>query len=78
MGGDRMNNFYLVINVEENFKKYAYVMRVTDSDNLLHRLKIENANIASICKTKKRACEIVERWNAIYKANNEYLFDDLF
>ena len=71
-----MNNFYIVVNVEENFKSYAYAIRVTDTDNLLHRLNIENANIATICKTKKRAREIVERWNATYKANGCYLFDD--
>lgn len=71
-----MNKFYLAITIEENKKYYSYVLTVTSCDNLLSKLKIKNIITANICKTKKQAKELINHWNACYKANKNYLFDD--
>ena len=36
---------------------------------------IGGLRVARLCSTKKEAAELVEAWNAAYKANGEYLFD---
>lgn len=71
-----MKNFYIAVQVEENEKLYAYVIKVSSSDNLLSKLTIKNIITANICKTKKEAEALVENWNEGHKANNRYMFAD--
>ena len=73
-----MKYFYIVVQVEENGKYYAYAIKVSESDNLLSKLKIKNIVTANIFRTKKRAEEIVEAWNQMYKENGNYMFDETF
>lgn len=71
-----MKNFYIVVQITENNKHYAYVVKVSESDNLLSKLKITNIQSANIFPTKKRAYEVAEYWNACFKANGTYYFDE--
>jgi len=73
-----MKNNYIAVQIKENEKFYAYVIKVSESDNLLSKLEIKNIITANICDTKKRARLIVEDWNARFKANGRYLFDEVF
>lgn len=73
-----MKYFYIAVQVEEGGKYYAYVVKVSESDNLLSKLKIKNIVTANICPTKKQAAALVEHWNNAYKANNKYMFDETF
>jgi hypothetical protein len=71
-----MNYFYIAVSVEENGKHYAYIIKASESDNMLSKLKIKNIEHANIYKTKKKASEVVSRWNAVYKTNGVYMFDN--
>lgn len=67
---------FIAVTVEENNTYYAYVVPVSNSDNLLSKLKIKGIIYANICRTKKEAQEVVAMWNDCYKANNTYMFAD--
>lgn len=67
-----MKRFYMAVQTEENGKYYAYVLIVTNMDNLVSKLKISGIVSANILATKKHACEVVKAWNEAYKANGTY------
>lgn len=69
-----MKNFYIAVQIEEDGKLYAYVVKVSSSDNLLSKLTIKNIITANICKTKKEAIVLVENWNERHKTNNRHMF----
>ncbi len=71
-----MKYFYLAITVEESGKYYSYIIKVSPSDNVLSKLKINGILWANICPTKKQAAAVVKTWNATHKANGTYLFDN--
>lgn len=74
-----MKKIYIAIQVEENGKYYAFVYAIKTGENLKpHIERHKNANIFHLCESKKQAREIATRWNATYKANNSYLFDEPF
>ena len=73
-----MKYLYIAVQVKENGKYYAYAFHVSESDNLLSKLKIKNIVTANIYRTKKRAVEVVEAWNLMYKENGNYMFDETF
>lgn len=55
---------------------YSYVVSANQGDNLKFCLDcIGGLRVAHLCRTKKEAAELVETWNAGYKANGKYLFD---
>ena len=85
-----MKNFYIAVAVcqdksESIFEQaekrapepgyYAYLMPVSEADNLKSRLNsIGGLTTAQICSSRKAAADIVNRWNAAYIANGEYLY----
>lgn len=71
-----MKYLYLVISTNENGKKYALAWKFHTGENLLNLKNIPHAEIVHACPTWKQAKETAERWNAVYKANGCYLFDD--
>lgn len=71
-----MKYFYFAVTVEENGKYYAYLVKISSLDNVLSKLKIKGILWANICPTKKQAAATVKAWNATYKANGTYLFDN--
>lgn len=75
-GGANMKYFYLAISVEENRKFYAYLVKISSLDNVLSKLKIRGILWANIYPTKEQAAATVKAWNATYKANGNYLFDN--
>lgn len=67
--------FYFAVTVQENGKYYSYVEKISSSQNILSKLNAPGVLHANICETKKRAVGIVERWNAIHRAQGLFLFD---
>jgi hypothetical protein len=56
---------------------YSYVIKCSESDNIKKKLDIIGGLVtASIMTSRKHAAETVERWNATYKVNGAYLFDN--
>lgn len=70
-------NFYIVVQIQENGKYYAYVIRATGADNLLSKLAIKNIVTANICPTRKAARALADFWNDCYKQNKTFLFDTM-
>ncbi len=70
-----MKNNYIAVQIKENEKFYAYVIKVSGSNNLLSELNIKNIITANICESKKEAESIASHWNACFKVNDTYLFD---
>lgn len=89
-----MKKFYIAVTVRQNkndmilqdqttpeYKPgyYAYIIPCTEQDNIKTRLENVGGLLhANIYATKKRAAEIVNAWNATYKANGMFLFDNTF
>lgn len=72
-----MKHFWIVITIKENELYYSYMMKISETDNIYAKLKrIDCLKSVYILPTKKRAAEIIERWNATYKANKTYMFDN--
>ena len=69
-----MKNTYIAISVKEENKHFAYVLKVSNSDNLIYQLKIKGIECANICESKKKAEETVSIWNDSYKNNGTYAF----
>ena len=74
-----MKNIYIAIQTEENGKYYAFADAIRMGENLkAHIERHKNANIFHLCESRKQAEETAARWNATYKANGTYLFDEPF
>ena len=67
---------FAVISIQENGKNYAYAMKISDQDNLIAKFNIKGITTAIVCGTRKRAKELVSTWNASYRENGTYLYDD--
>ena len=68
-------NYYIAVQINENGRNYACMLRYTGTDNLLPVLKIKNIVAANICPTKKAARALVPFWNDCFKNNGTFLFD---
>ena len=68
-------NNYIAIQVCENGKYYAYVLKVRQSDNLKQILNKRTLYSANICATKIEAETITRYWNECFKSNGTYMFD---
>lgn len=72
-----MKYFWIAATVQENGLHYAYAVKVSENDNLKSRLDyIKGLSYANIMPTKKAACELVNHWNACFKANGTYMFSE--
>lgn len=84
-----MKNFYITVAVKgdknknifsDEKKEYkegylAYVIKVTESDNVMYHLEaIRGLMHANIRPTKKDAQELADFWNECYKKNGTYLY----
>ena len=72
-----MKNFYAVAQVNQNGKYYAYMLKLSESDNLASKLKIKNLYAVNLFETKKKAETMVKIYNHQFKANGENLFDEI-
>ena len=86
-----MSKIYMAVTVEQDRNEsifgpcenaeyspgyYSYVVPCKAGVNLKSVLDcIGGLQCAHLCNTKKEAVELVEAWNAGYKANGNYLFD---
>ena len=71
-----MKYLYVAISTDENGKKHAFAFKFNIAVNLLDMHNIPHAEVIQAFPTMKQAKETAERWNAAYKANGCYLFDD--
>jgi len=69
---------YIAVQVAENGKNYAYVLKVSESDNLLSKLAIKGITAANLCSTKKEAFQVAAAWNKSFKNNGSYMFGGVF
>lgn len=71
-----MKKIYITVSITENGKRYAFAETIRTGENLLpHIRRYKTSDIMHLCETRREAEENALRWNAIYKANNEFLFD---
>ena len=66
---------YIVVDIAENGKSYAYVIKTSASNNLVSVLNIPGIRSANVCDTKREAYTIANAWNATAKQEDRYLFD---
>lgn len=70
-----MTKFYIVVEIEEEGKKYVYTIDTTSSTNIFNLLnRTDNIMSATIFKTKKEATAQVNFLQNIYKQNNVNLY----
>ena len=69
---------YIAVQVTENGKKYAYAVKVSESDNLLSKLAIKGITAANLCGSRKESEEVVSTWNECFKSNGSYMFGEVF
>lgn len=67
-------NIYIAVQIKENEKYHAYVIKTTDNNNLLSILNIKGIITANIWN-KTEAYKAVNSWNDGFKKNGNYLFD---
>ena len=76
---DKNESIFTPLEHEPKPGYYAYIIPVTESDNIKSVLeRVGGLLHANIYHTKKKAAEVVQVWNAAYKANGTYLFDGTF
>jgi hypothetical protein len=66
-------NIYIAVQMEDDGKFYAYVVKTTDNVNLLSVTTINNVISANILN-KEKAYKVVEMWNEQFKQNGIYMF----
>lgn len=71
-----MKRFYIAAFDSKNGKNYAYVLPVSEKNNLCTYLA-EHQNIvaANLCPTRKEAKSLVIFWNDCFRQNGTYMFD---
>jgi hypothetical protein len=72
-----IKNIYIAVQIKENEKRYAYVIKTTDNNNLLSVLNVKGIITANIW-SKTDAYKAVEYWNEQFKKNGTYMFDSTF
>ena len=71
----KIKNIYIAVQIKENEKNYAYVVKTTDSNNLLSVLSIKGIITANIFN-KEEAYKTVDFWNNCFKQNGTYLYSE--
>lgn len=71
-----MKNFYFACSKTENGRSYAWVLMIPENKNIIKRILPDHPDVLHPCHTKKDAERIVNLWNACYKTNGVYLFDE--
>ena len=69
-----MKYFHIAVTIKEDEKLYSYGIKVSESDNLLSKLKIKNIVWADIFQTKKKMEEVVKMWNDGFTKNGTSLY----
>ena len=71
---------YAVISIKDGKgKQYAYYKKINSDENIAKLIKdIPGCDILINAETKKNARCIVNHWNACYKTNGTYMFNELF
>ena len=70
-----MKRFYIAAFDSENGKNYAYVLPVSENNNLCARLaEHKNMVAANLCPTRKAANSLVIFWNNCFRQNGTYLY----
>lgn len=70
-----MKYFYIVFDAKENDKRYSYVERISECENLVGYMIDEHIVSANIAHSKKEAEKWVDSLNKGYKQRGIYKFD---
>ena len=70
-----MKNLYIAATVAENDKYYSYVIKISDSNNLVSVLSKVKGLVSANVWPKNQAIDAVREWNEAYRRNGTYLFD---
>lgn len=73
-----MKKIYIVIQIEENKKYYTFADAIRTGENLKPFIERYNAKFFHLCESRKDAETLAAQWNAIAKANGQYLFNEPF
>lgn len=73
-----MKNTYIAIEILEDGKYTAEVLKIRPSDNLLSKLQIKGLVHANICDTKKAALAVADYWNNASFAGGNYPFNRVY
>lgn len=72
-----MKTTYLAVQEEENGKYYAFVLKVRAGNNLIRIFNgCGEKDTVTICESKKEAETLCNQWNAGFRLNGIYMFDD--
>ena len=69
-----MKNFYFAATIERDGRYLAMTIRVGTANNVVPIF--EGLKFANVCESKKQAEQIVQLWNASYRTNGTYLYND--
>jgi hypothetical protein len=71
-----MATFWILIEVEQGGRCFAYVERVTSADNIFPLLqRAQGVTGASVYANRKIALEEAEQLNALYQAQGVYMYE---
>ena len=71
-------NKWIVVQTKEKDKFYAYIIKVSESDNLLSVLNVNGIVSANFYSTKKKAESVTRELTKHFKLNGNYMFDETF
>ena len=72
-----MKKIYIAVSIHEDGKNYAFTLTLRAGENLLNYVeRYKNADIFHLCGSATEAAYTVAHWNAAYKANGTYLFNE--
>jgi hypothetical protein len=71
-----MKNFYIAVQCCQDGKYYAFMVQVSEDENLFAKLSgISGIVAANICPTCKRCREIVQSWRDMFRRSGCYMFE---
>ena len=71
-----MATFWILIDVEQGGRCFAYVERVTSADNIFYLLqRAQGVRSASVYANRKIALDTAENLNALYQAQGAYMYE---
>ena len=71
-------NKWIVVQTKEEDKFYAYIIKVSEGDNLLSVLNVNGIISAHFFSTKKKAESVTRELTKHFKLNGKYMFNETF
>lgn len=71
-----MKKYYALVQIKENEKYDGCIILISESDNILSKLKVRNAVSINIFDTRKRAYDVLLSWRETWIENGTYKWID--